>query len=95
MINANDPGLCKTGMLKDFPAFVRVIMAGKFGLVGRSVEEGARTLVSATGLGVESDGRFWRNDEFADMSKLIESEKGEELAQKTSEEILEILRGWI
>ncbi|KAK3375569.1 hypothetical protein B0T24DRAFT_526237 [Lasiosphaeria ovina] len=36
-----------------------------FFLLGRSVEEGSRSLVSATGLGVESHGKFWRNDSYA------------------------------
>ncbi|KAM7219560.1 putative short-chain dehydrogenase, partial [Rhypophila decipiens] len=62
VINASDPGLCKTGMLRSFPAVVRAIMAVKYWILGRSVEEGARTLVSATGLGIESIGKLWRND---------------------------------
>ncbi|KAM7184232.1 putative short-chain dehydrogenase reductase, partial [Rhypophila sp. PSN 637] len=62
VINASDPGLCKTGMLGSFPAVVRAIMAVKYWMLGRSVEEGARTLMSATGLGTESIGKLWRND---------------------------------
>ncbi|KAM7200666.1 retinol dehydrogenase 14 [Naviculisporaceae sp. PSN 640] len=92
VINASDPGLCKTGMLRSFPLIVRAIMAVRYWFLGRSVEEGARTLVSATGLGAESNGKFWRNDRFSELSELVDSEDGRELARRTWEDVLGILK---
>ncbi|KAK4212043.1 retinol dehydrogenase 14 [Rhypophila decipiens] len=92
VINASDPGLCKTGMLRSFPAVVRAIMAVKYWILGRSVEEGARTMVSATGLGTESIGKLWRNDGYSELSELTESEDGRELGRKTWDGVMGILR---
>lgn len=92
VINASDPGLCKTGMLRSFPLIVRAIMAVNYWILGRSVEQGARTLMSATGLGVESNGKFWKNDGFSELSELVESEEGRELGRKTWEDVLGILK---
>ncbi|KAK3315765.1 hypothetical protein B0H66DRAFT_624438 [Apodospora peruviana] len=36
----------------------------RYYFLGRSAEQGARTLVSATALGEESHGRFWTNDKY-------------------------------
>jgi len=49
---------------RDFP-FVQRIMA-KVSLLplSRSAEQGSRSLITATGLGPESNGRFWRDDEY-------------------------------
>ncbi|KAJ7460920.1 hypothetical protein B0H11DRAFT_2057400 [Mycena galericulata] len=57
-------GLCKTRLNRNLPLAVRIFMAIQYFLLGRSAEQGARTLVSATDLGPESTGKFWRNDEY-------------------------------
>lgn len=64
IINANCPGLCKTNMLHELPLLFRIVMAITYFIMGRSAEQGARTMVSATGLGLESHGRFWTNDTY-------------------------------
>ncbi|KAK1752918.1 dehydrogenase [Echria macrotheca] len=62
VVNAVCPGMCKTDLGRDQPWLSRQVMglAGKF--VMRSAEEGGRSLVSATALGVESRGKLWHND---------------------------------
>lgn len=63
IINASCPSGCKTNMGRNFPAFVKPILALQHFICGRTAEQGARTLVGATALGPESHGKLWRNDE--------------------------------
>ncbi|KAK7981652.1 hypothetical protein PG988_003890 [Apiospora saccharicola] len=64
IINACCTGMCRTNLQRDFP-FVQRIMA-KVSLLplSRSAEEGSRSLITATGLGPESNGMFWRDDAY-------------------------------
>ncbi|KUI74428.1 hypothetical protein VM1G_10047 [Cytospora mali] len=62
IINASCPSGCKTNMGQNFPKFVKPILAVQHFICGRSAEQGARTLVGATALGPESQGKLWRND---------------------------------
>lgn len=64
IVNATCPGLCNTNMTSGLPWAYRVFMAIRYFFLGRTAEMGARTLVSATGLGPESHGKFWNNDRF-------------------------------
>lgn len=62
IVNATCPSGCKTNMGRNFPAFVKPILALQHFVCGRTAEQGARTLVGATALGPESHGKLWRND---------------------------------
>lgn len=62
IINASCPSGCKTNMGRNFPAFVKPILALQHFICGRTAEQGARTLVGATALGPDSHGKLWRND---------------------------------
>lgn len=62
IINASCPSGCKTNMGRNFPSFVKPILALQHFICGRTAEQGARTLVGATALGPESHGKLWRND---------------------------------
>lgn len=62
IINATCPSGCKTNMGRDFPSFVKRILALQHFICGRTAEQGARTLVGATALGPDSHGKLWRND---------------------------------
>jgi NAD(P)-dependent dehydrogenase (short-subunit alcohol dehydrogenase family) len=64
VINASCPGMCKTNMGRNHPLAQRMFMAVFYVVFGRSAEQGARSLVSATGLGPESHGKFWTNDKY-------------------------------
>jgi NAD(P)-dependent dehydrogenase (short-subunit alcohol dehydrogenase family) len=65
ILNASCPGMCKTNWLRGAPWIQRVMMNLTWVFFGRSAEQGARTLVGATGLGPESHGRLWTNDKIA------------------------------
>ncbi|KAI0120159.1 NAD(P)-binding protein [Nemania sp. FL0031] len=92
IVNATCPGLCKTNMIKDLPLVFRMLMAVRYFFLGRSAEQGSRTLVSATTLGTDSHGKFWNNDRYHEMSSFLGSEKSQELHIETWNEILSILR---
>jgi NAD(P)-dependent dehydrogenase (short-subunit alcohol dehydrogenase family) len=64
VINASCPGMCKTNMGRDHPVVEQFFKAIFYIFFGRSAEQGSRTLVSATGLGLESQGKFWTNDKY-------------------------------
>ncbi|GAP91486.1 putative short-chain dehydrogenase reductase protein [Rosellinia necatrix] len=64
VVNATCPGLCKTNMIKDLPLVFRMFMAVRYFFLGRSAEQGSRSLVSATTLGPDSHGKFWNNDKY-------------------------------
>ncbi|KAI1328397.1 hypothetical protein F5Y16DRAFT_154156 [Xylariaceae sp. FL0255] len=103
-INASCPGMCRTDQGRDFPLRVRIFMSGFQAIFARSAEEGSRTLISATGLGLESTGKFWVNDAYYEswmltiaisfnrQNDLLKSERGEELYRETWDEVLAILR---
>lgn len=91
IVNATCPGLTKTNMTRDFPLIYRIMIAANYFFFGRSAEQGARTLVSATGLGPESHGKFWNNDKYHKMTPFLESERSNKLYQETWDEIRAIL----
>lgn len=64
VVSANCPGLCKTKMLHELSFGARAAMAVTYFIMGRSAEQGARTMVSATGLETESYGKFSTNDKY-------------------------------
>lgn len=63
VVNACCPGMCRTNLLRNFPLLLRMAMAPYRLVCGRTAEEGSRTLVSATALGPESNGKLWLHDE--------------------------------
>lgn len=65
IINDTCPGGCSTEALRDFETFpLNLIFFILKHFLFRTAEQGARTIVGATALGVESHGRFWTNDEY-------------------------------
>ncbi|KAI0514634.1 hypothetical protein F5B22DRAFT_647389 [Xylaria bambusicola] len=103
IINACCPGMCRTNMQRDLPWYMRLSQQAFLLPLSRSVEEGSRSLVSATGLGPESmgklwrksAGRFWREDGYLEPSDFLKSERGQELADDTWNEILAILQPYL
>jgi NAD(P)-dependent dehydrogenase (short-subunit alcohol dehydrogenase family) len=74
IVNACCPFLCKTRLGRNFNAVYRVMIGAIQYFTARSAEEGARTLVGATALGVESQGGFWTHDVLAPLGELAQSE---------------------
>lgn len=62
IVNAVCPGLCKTQLGRNFGLMSKITGTVFQAIFARSAEEGARSLVSATALGLESQGRLWHHD---------------------------------
>ncbi|KAI1840237.1 hypothetical protein JX265_013029 [Neoarthrinium moseri] len=92
VINCCCPGMCRTKLLREFPLVLRLVMAPYRYVCGRSAEEGSRTLVSATALGSESNGKLWLNDELPPPGPFMASQCAADLSPATFQEILTILR---
>ena len=67
IINDTCPGGCRTEVFRDFqsPLTTFVLPVAQL-LLFRTTEQGSRTIVGAAGLGLESHGRWWTNDELAE-----------------------------
>ncbi|CAH0054730.1 unnamed protein product [Clonostachys solani] len=92
IVNATCPGLCKTNMARDVPRVFKIFMAIQNYFLARTAEMGSRTLVSATGLGPESHGKFWTNDKYHAMDGFLATERSDALYPETWSEIVSILR---
>ena len=58
------PGACITDLGRQYNRWYEQLAMRLLGpLIARTVEEGSRTLVSAAGLGAESQGGYWKNDQ--------------------------------
>ncbi|EEP82262.1 predicted protein [Uncinocarpus reesii 1704] len=95
IVNSACPGLCTTNLERDYKTnFVeRFFGAIFYFIVGRTAEQGSRSLVSATLLGEDSHGKYWTHDAFPDLSQfLVATEEGKRLQEKAWEEIVEELK---
>jgi NAD(P)-dependent dehydrogenase (short-subunit alcohol dehydrogenase family) len=92
VVNATCPGLCSTNMARDVPSVFKIFMVIQNYFLARTAEMGSRTLVSATGLGPESHGKFWTNDKYHAMGGFLATERSDALYQETWSDIVSILR---
>ncbi|OQE23992.1 hypothetical protein PENFLA_c010G06289 [Penicillium flavigenum] len=93
IVNTVSPGLCISALGRQYTqwwekCFVWVMHR----LFARSTEQGSRLLVSATLLGIESQGKCWRSEGYLDESAALTTGlEGEELQEKAWEEIISVL----
>ncbi|KAK8128525.1 hypothetical protein PG984_009633 [Apiospora sp. TS-2023a] len=92
IVNACCTGMCRTNLQRDFPFVQRIMAKVSLMPLSRSAEQGSRSLITATGLGPESNGSFWRDDAYLTPGEVLESERGQELYRETWDEILKILK---
>ncbi|TGJ78106.1 hypothetical protein E0Z10_g10656, partial [Xylaria hypoxylon] len=93
IVNCCCPAMCRgTGLHRDYPWYVKLLMIPYNAICGRDPEHGSRTLVSAAGLGRESHGKFWFNDALPEYAGFMATERSKNLGKETNEEILKILR---
>ncbi|KAF7540553.1 hypothetical protein G7054_g1280 [Neopestalotiopsis clavispora] len=91
IVNACCPAMCRTGLLRHYPLAIRICLAPYRFVCGRTGEQGARALVSATALGPESHGKLWLNDEFPPPEMFLATERSEEVYRETFRDIMSIL----
>ncbi|KAK3394198.1 hypothetical protein B0H63DRAFT_444378 [Podospora didyma] len=88
IVNAVCPDMTKTDLGRKFGLGARLSMSIFHTIFARTAEQGARSLVSATALGPESNGRFWHHDILHPMGDLASDST---YMEKTWREIVDVL----
>ncbi|KAI9675099.1 MAG: hypothetical protein M1817_001507 [Caeruleum heppii] len=92
IINDCCPGLCRSTLGREYEGFfMNVLIAIFFAIFARSTEEGSRTIVSASALGRESHGKWWKDDEIAPAGRWIISDEGKQLQKRVWHDVMEVL----
>jgi NAD(P)-dependent dehydrogenase (short-subunit alcohol dehydrogenase family) len=84
------PGFCKSELLSREEGAPFLLVAVQ-SMVGRTLEEGSKTLVDAALRGPEAHGKFLDHQKIARMAPLIVSEEGEKIRTQVWGEILGVL----
>lgn len=86
------PGACASDLSRDVntPAMQAAKVAASW-LFLRTAEQGARTLISGTSLGLEGHGKFWQHDEIKESEGLLAGERKEKLRAAVWGEIIQAL----
>ncbi|KAI0383282.1 hypothetical protein F5Y04DRAFT_278990 [Hypomontagnella monticulosa] len=88
VINAAEPGLCKTDLPRYYPLVGRIFMFIFYLIFVRTIEQGARTLVGATALGLRVPGGF--GPMIFSPTDFMLSERFRELQRETWDEVFSI-----
>ncbi|KAI0147003.1 short chain dehydrogenase [Xylariaceae sp. FL1272] len=67
VVNMISPGLCKTGLLRHAKLITYVIVSSMTAILGRTAEEGSRTVIHALVTGKESHGRYLSHCEIKEL----------------------------
>ena len=93
-MNAVNPGLCNTQLYRSWPFPLSLMMRLMMPLLGRTPEMGSRPLTAAALTGDETHQRFLTDYAVTHpWPSSTEGDKGERLAKKVWDELLEILEG--
>ncbi|KAJ4302223.1 hypothetical protein N0V88_002359 [Collariella sp. IMI 366227] len=93
VVNTANPGMCRSSLFRDLPWFAQWLLAPVMYLIGRSIEEGSRTLMAAVAAGRESHGKYVDSGKIDEPSDFVLSEKGKAVQKRVWEELMEILEG--
>jgi len=92
VINAVNPGFCKTGIMRNARGIVDYASRAMQFLLGREVADGARCLVDAAVIkGPETHGLYLSEMEVKAESDLVRSDEGKELKGRLWDEIVKLL----
>ena len=58
VVNTLHPGACRSNLMSDWPAWIRIPFRATMAVYGRTTEHGSRTLVLAASMGWESHGEY-------------------------------------
>ncbi|KAH0841731.1 hypothetical protein AYO21_01038 [Fonsecaea monophora] len=84
VVNNVAPGLCKTNFFQNYtPAPTKVLI----GILGRSSEHGARTLVHGATAGRETHGQYLSECRVKNYSNFVKSAKGDQAAKRIWQEL--------
>lgn len=87
------PGLCVSELGRQYNGWFEGWAQWAFyGLFARSTEDGSRTLVNASTLGVEAQGAYLKNGQLRPPGELVTSSEGQELQKQVWKEIVDVLK---
>lgn len=89
VINNVNPGWCKTELFRDNDVGAGVRLALR--LIGRTGEQGARTLVNAAAAGKETHGRYLSECRVKNESRFVRSEEGRRVQERLGRELVDRL----
>lgn len=91
IINALNPGLCKTQLFREFWFPLNLIVQLAFVLLARDAEMGSRTLVTAALAGEETHGNWMTDCRLHLWPTIMKGENGDKLSRRVWEELLEVI----
>ncbi|KAM7205920.1 hypothetical protein V8F33_000750 [Rhypophila sp. PSN 637] len=90
IVNHLCPGLVQTGLDKNLPFLLKTAMVLMRKAMGRTVEEGARTLVYASALaGPESNGKFIQHNALAEGNTWLNESDGKKFTERLWKETVQ------
>lgn len=93
IVNALNPGLCKTELFRRWSFPLSWILWLVFAIFGREPEMGSRTLMAAALAGEETHGRWMSDCKLQIWPKAMEGPQGQKLADKIWGELADVLEG--
>ena len=91
IFNAVNPGFCKTALFRNWITPFRQISAVFHSLLGRTPEEGSRTILHAAFAGVETQGRMMMDNHLMGFPSLMLGDAGVKLGKRTWDELVDEL----
>lgn len=91
IINALNPGFCRTDLFRHAPFPLHYIVKLGLRFLGRTSEMGSRTLMAAAAAERESHGGYMDSCVLREPSKLVTGSEGMALQTRVYNELLEIL----
>ncbi|KAH8664670.1 hypothetical protein BX600DRAFT_464836 [Xylariales sp. PMI_506] len=91
LVNAVNPGFCNTGLYRDVPFPISLIVNFLLYFFGRTAEVGSRTLMSGAFGGAETHGKYMSDCMVFDESAWVRSAEGIETGSRVYNELLSIL----
>ncbi|KAL2162674.1 hypothetical protein VTH06DRAFT_6510 [Thermothelomyces fergusii] len=93
VVNAANPGLCKSGLFRNVFLVARLFLAVATFAIGRTSEQGSRALLAAAAGGRETHGKYVDCGRVDDPSPFVLSKEGRAVQQRVWDELMEILDG--
>ncbi|KAF4957074.1 hypothetical protein FSARC_11405 [Fusarium sarcochroum] len=93
IINVTSPGLCSTDLARNATGLFRIQIMLLRGLLGRTAEEGSRTLLHAAFAGQESHGKFLSDCQIKEQKvpSWVIDQDGNEIQQRLWKDLVETL----
>ncbi|EHK18854.1 uncharacterized protein TRIVIDRAFT_118992, partial [Trichoderma virens Gv29-8] len=92
VVNYSCPGACKSDLARESDSVGKKVgLAVVQATICKTTEEGSRTIVFASGLGVQSHGLWYHKDRIAEPGVLVSNERGKKLQAKIWKEMMQVL----